>query len=94
MASNGISKPFYMKNLRNREQWIALVALYRHRCVSCFKRLGWRKLTVDHVVPEHLGGADAIDNIQPLCNPCNAGKFRKTTDYRGDFEKRWSMLRK
>jgi 5-methylcytosine-specific restriction endonuclease McrA len=40
-------------------------------------------LTRDHVIPlGEPGASDAIDNIQPLCGPCNAWKGRRALDYR------------
>jgi hypothetical protein len=41
-----------------------------------------RPLTPDHVVPVTLGGPNTIDNIQPLCRPCNMAKYRTPADYR------------
>jgi 5-methylcytosine-specific restriction endonuclease McrA len=34
------------------------------------------------VVPVSAGGANTIDNIQPLCGPCNSAKHTQTIDYR------------
>ncbi|WP_232285305.1 HNH endonuclease [Saccharomonospora xinjiangensis] len=31
-------------------------------------------LVVDHKVPREWGGADDIENLQPLCEDCNSGK--------------------
>lgn len=30
--------------------------------------------TVDHIIPRSLGGANNIDNYQPMCAPCNFAK--------------------
>lgn len=46
------------------------------RCAQCGRRPlehGIR-LEVDHKVPREWGGNDEIDNLQPLCDECNAGK--------------------
>jgi len=31
-------------------------------------------MTVDHIVPRSRGGADHINNYQPMCEPCNSSK--------------------
>jgi len=64
------------------EEWVALKQRYNHTCLRCGKREPEIKLTADHVVPISRGGAGTIDNIQPLCRPCNTAKFTQTTDYR------------
>jgi hypothetical protein len=61
------------------EQFAALCAKYKHRCLKCGKK---RKLTPDHVRPICLGGRNTIGNLQPLCLPCNRIKHTSTTDYR------------
>jgi 5-methylcytosine-specific restriction endonuclease McrA len=40
-------------------------------CVHCGTE---EKLSVDHIVPLKLGGTNYIENIQPLCTPCNSRK--------------------
>lgn len=62
-----------------REEWRDLCVKYKHRCLRCGKRT---KLTVDHVVPVSKGGSNRIENIQPLCLPCNLAKHTETIDYR------------
>jgi 5-methylcytosine-specific restriction endonuclease McrA len=63
-------------------QWIALCNKYGNRCLCCHKKL---KLTADHVIPVSKGGTSNIDNIQPLCGPCNSKKHTGTTDFRITF---------
>lgn len=64
-------------------EWQALKARYGHRCLRCGRREPEVALTRDHVVPLGLPGAsDGIENIQPLCGPCNAWKGRRAIDYR------------
>ena len=60
-------------------EWLALCEKYNNKCLCC-KRC--RKLTADHVIPIKLGGTSNIDNIQPLCGPCNSKKGAKIIDYR------------
>ena len=60
-------------------QWLDLCKCYGNKCLRCKKH---RKLTADHVIPVSKGGTSNIDNIQPLCGPCNSSKGAKSTDYR------------
>jgi 5-methylcytosine-specific restriction endonuclease McrA len=60
-------------------EWDELCARYDHRCLCCGEH---RPLTVDHVIPLSQGGANTIDNLQPLCLSCNDRKGSRTIDYR------------
>lgn len=69
----------------------ALYEFYDHRCLCCGQREGDIsdkngkpiKIAADHVIPLACGGSNEIDNIQPLCKPCNSSKgARHATDYR------------
>lgn len=42
-----------------------------YRCVECGT---CEDLTIDHIYPKSLGGADTVDNLQTLCRPCNCRK--------------------
>lgn len=64
------------------EEWEALKVKYAYRCLRCGKQEPDIQLTRDHVVPVTSGGSNAIDNIQPLCLPCNSWKRAQTIDYR------------
>lgn len=46
------------------------------RCAMCGRRPSEHGvvLVVDHKIPQTWGGDDEIDNLQPLCEDCNAGK--------------------
>ncbi|WP_197042593.1 HNH endonuclease [Microbispora rosea] len=46
------------------------------RCAMCGRTpLGHKVvMVVDHKLPRHWGGSDEINNLQPLCEECNAGK--------------------
>ena len=61
------------------KQWRELCALYGSRCLCCSRK---KPLTVDHVIPVSKGGTSDIDNIQPLCGPCNSTKHDNVVDYR------------
>jgi 5-methylcytosine-specific restriction endonuclease McrA len=63
------------------QEWIAILEKYEHKCAACGEQ---RKLEIEHITPIKLGGANAIENIQPLCHRCNTRKMQKLTDYRRD----------
>ena len=69
-------------------EWKALCAQYDFLCLCCGEE---KPLTQDHIIPLSKGGSDTIDNIQPLCKPCNSRKGAKTTDYRFTAEQRNSL---
>lgn len=54
------------------EQWVAILAAYKHRCAYCGKRS--QKLEQEHVIPVSKGGGTVVDNIVPACRSCNATK--------------------
>lgn len=62
-------------------EWERLV-LYFGCCLCCGE--AETKLTVDHVIPLTKGGGNNIENVQPLCGPCNSTKHDKVIDYRPD----------
>jgi 5-methylcytosine-specific restriction endonuclease McrA len=66
----------------SKEEWKSLKAQFDFMCLCCGSREPDIKLTVDHVVPMPLGGTNSIDNIQPLCGPCNSDKGQQIVDYR------------
>ena len=61
-----------------RQDWEFLIELADGKCLCCGKE---RKMTIDHIVPIPEGKT-VIENIQPLCNSCNARKGKQTIDYR------------
>ncbi len=63
-----------------RQEWEALCERHHYRCLACGRQ--GVALTVDHVVALTRGGDNTIDNIQPLCGPCNSRKATQDVDYR------------
>jgi hypothetical protein len=67
-----------------KQEWEALKKLVKYRCVKCGDKMSvWCRylLQKDHIVPIVMGGSDSIDNIQPLCGACNAGKEGDTFNW-------------
>jgi uncharacterized protein YdaU (DUF1376 family) len=64
-----------------QQEWLALVHFCGSRCVRCGSTKG---LVRDHIKPVYQGGSDSIENIQPLCKPCNSSKGPDCTDMRPD----------
>lgn len=58
-------------SLRVRAQVLA-----PQRCFQCGRtpKDDGVKLVVDHRIPQSWGGGNEIENLQPLCEDCNAGK--------------------
>lgn len=59
--------------------WVELCREYGNKCLKCGCI---NQLSMDHVVPISKGGTNTIDNVQPLCLPCNMKKGGRTEDYR------------
>lgn len=59
--------PWETSNWQRPPNWAALkremFRLKGRRCVLC----GDRANQADHIVPQHLGGPDTVENLQPLC---------------------------
>jgi 5-methylcytosine-specific restriction endonuclease McrA len=66
-----------------RNEWETLKAQYNWTCPSCHKAEPEIILTKDHIIAILNGGTDNIENIQPLCRPCNSSKHSKNTRYLG-----------
>lgn len=62
-------------------EWENLKKQYGFRCPSCLKIEPEIKLSIDHIIPLSLGGSNYIENIQPLCVPCNVKKHTKIIKY-------------
>ena len=59
-----------------KTQWLAKLATYLN-CPRCGVDLSTVQVHKDHIVPLVSGGTNDIDNLQPLCIPCNLSKGAK-----------------
>lgn len=77
-------------------EFVDLCEALDFRCQGCGEVFPLEALTEDHVLP--LGppyyGSDWIENIQPLCGPCNSSKGHRTMEewltWKGPL---WRVLR-
>lgn len=70
------------------EEWKDKLKLTEGICPKCQNMVGISKLTLDHILPISLapkGFEYTIDDIQPLCKPCNSSKRNKYDYSRGDL---------
>jgi 5-methylcytosine-specific restriction endonuclease McrA len=52
---------------------------YGEICLRCGTT---ENISIDHIIPIHLKGANILDNLQPLCRSCNSWKGTLIIDYR------------
>jgi 5-methylcytosine-specific restriction endonuclease McrA len=62
-------------------EWFALCLAFPN-CVRCGDPA--LKIGKDHIIPLCHDGSNGIDNLQPLCLPCNKAKGAQWADYRPD----------
>jgi len=44
------------------------------KCYYCGKKVAYKNITMDHVVPLGRGGKSTKDNLVPSCKRCNTAK--------------------
>lgn len=44
------------------------------RCVLCGRKIVYEDMTLDHITPLVMGGADGVENLQSTCKACNQFK--------------------
>lgn len=60
-------------------EWERMKELCGNTCVRCGAD---GQLVKDHIKPIYQGGSDGIENLQPLCKPCNSSKGPEAIDHR------------
>jgi len=63
-------------------EWEEKKKEFNYTCPACLKKEPAIKLSIDHIYPLVLGGTNYINNIQPLCMPCNSRKNNKFIKYK------------
>lgn len=66
-------------------QWLAYLEQTGWRCLACGEQPD--SLSIGHIIPHCKGGPLTLENVQPLCMPCNRRQGRQTVDYRGNHER-------
>lgn len=59
------------------------------RCVLCGREILLKDISIDHVIPLSMGGADSVENLQCTCAECN--RF-KANILPSDFTERISTI--
>lgn len=77
------------KRGHTQRQWEAKFFQCACACVYCGSPLTLKQATKDHFLPRLRGGSDAIENIGPVCWPCNQKKGNQTAD---EFRARYSTV--
>lgn len=58
----------------SKAEWDNKLKSFDGKCVNCGSD---KDIVIDHIMPLSKGGANKIDNVQPLCRGCNSRKRDK-----------------
>ena len=57
-----------------KEGRIKLWNKYGRRCAYCGKKLEYKSMQADHIIPKYNGGGNNEENYNPSCRQCNKKK--------------------
>lgn len=77
LKKNLLDKATYRKRRINQVLRKEVFERDLYRCIACSTHLD---LTLDHKIPESLGGQDTFENLQTMCRSCNSSKGALTMD--------------
>lgn len=83
----GENKKRYQRKRRvyTKEERKFIYRKYEGKCALCGKKITYKELTLDHIKPIFVGGADELENIQASCYACNQFKSNIRPE---DFEQK------
>lgn len=82
--TSGHNRRAKLRGAHTHKEWSSLVKTTGYKCLACWCGGNENTLHRDHIVSLAHGGANTIDNIQPLCASCNHRKRSRSIDYRLD----------
>ena len=66
-----------MSSPKRRRKLPPILARQENRCALCGCALTPASATLDHIIPDGVGGPDSTDNLRAVCWPCNQERGRK-----------------
>lgn len=62
------------RKIYSKERREMIYTKYNGRCALCGRKIKIEDMTLDHIVPLSMGGAESMENLQATCQPCNQFK--------------------
>ena len=64
-----------------------------YTCKRCGKKFPPENLHVHHIIPKKIGGTDALENLETLCEDCHRFRHYYDTEYQNELDKYRQKLR-